>query len=118
MEFEFIRSSVHSLSFSLIDSFCFRFPHKCQRPLDNFISLFQTRLGPKPFSSEAAEISFDKVFSVPTAPTSEPVAEAEEPEPMAEVFEPNGDDLEEPEEAPKVDEPKIIEAIIKVCIFA
>lgn len=32
--------------------------------------IFQSRLGPKPFSTEAADISFDKVFAVPTAPTT------------------------------------------------
>lgn len=32
------------------------------------INIFQTRLGPKPFSTDAAEISFDKVFAVPSAP--------------------------------------------------
>jgi hypothetical protein len=35
--------------------------------------ILQSRLGPKPFSTDAAEISFDKVFAVPTAPTTNEV---------------------------------------------
>lgn len=58
--------------------------------------IFQTRLGPKPFSTESAEVSFDKVFAVPTAPTtdfSESDANVEEP-----VDPPCFDDpIEEPE---------------------
>jgi coronin-7 len=55
--------------------------------------LFQTRLGPKPFSTETTDISFDKVFSVPTAPTTNEteqsrqiVEENEEVPPPEEVF--------------------------------
>lgn len=34
-------------------------------------NFLQTRLGPKPFSTESAEVSFDKVFAVPTPPSND-----------------------------------------------
>jgi hypothetical protein len=37
-----------------------------------FVLIFlQTRLGPKPFSNESAEVSFDKVFAVPIPPSND-----------------------------------------------
>lgn len=37
----------------------------------NIFTFFQPRLGPKPFSSNAADVTFDKVFAVPVAPGSQ-----------------------------------------------
>lgn len=40
----------------------------------------QPRLGPKPFSSEPSEISFDQVFSVPQFPSTDDIEETDNQE--------------------------------------
>jgi coronin-7 len=66
----------------------------------------QPRLGPKPFSSETSDISFDKVFSVPAVPKEVKVKDEEQEE---EVELPT-DEFDAKE---KEDEPEEIENVIE-----
>lgn len=46
----------------------------------NGLKHLQPRLGPKPFSSEPSEFSFDQVFSVPQFPSNEDFEETDNKE--------------------------------------